>query len=208
MTIEPNIKSTLPDDLESAKQFVEYLEERFRNTDKSLALTLVQKLLATKYEWSKGIQNHVLEMTNLIKKLSSLRIVMDEFFLVSYITASLPYEYGAFQISYNTSREKWSLEELSRMLIQEETRLKQQGAHSVNMVTQGNVKHKKGAKKGNKPMSRGKEPMKAKLAPKKDLGKDKCHFCNKRGHYQKDCPKRKAWFEKNGIPYNPETSTK
>ncbi|KAL3838697.1 hypothetical protein ACJIZ3_023288 [Penstemon smallii] len=66
--------------------------------------------------------------------------------------ASLPSEYGAFQISYNTSREKWSLEELSRMLIQEETRLKQQRAHSINMVTQGNVKHKKGAKKGNKPI--------------------------------------------------------
>ncbi|KAL3839340.1 hypothetical protein ACJIZ3_023931 [Penstemon smallii] len=154
------------------------------------------------------MQNHVLEMTNLIKKLSSLGIVMDEFFLVSYIMALLPSEYGAFQISYNTSREKWSLEELSRMLIQEETRLKQQGTHSVNMVTQRNVKHKKGAKKGNKPMSKGKEPMKAILAPKKDLGKDKCHFCNKRGHYQKDCPKRKAWFEKKGIPYNPETSTK
>ncbi|KAL3846301.1 hypothetical protein ACJIZ3_003704 [Penstemon smallii] len=136
------------------------------------------------------MQNHVLEMTYLIKKLSSLGIVMDEFFLVSYILASLPSEYWAFQISYNTSRENWSLEELSRMLIQEETRLKQQGTYSVNMVTQRNVKHKKGAKKGNKLMSKGKDPMKAILAPKKDLGKDKCHFCNKR------------------VSYNPETSTK
>ncbi|KAL3820094.1 hypothetical protein ACJIZ3_005999 [Penstemon smallii] len=125
------------------------------------------------------MQNHVLELTNLIKKLSSLSIVMDEFFLVSYNfflvsynLASLPSEYGTFQISYNTSWEKWSLEELSRIRC-----------------------------------LKAKEPMKAILGPKKDLGKDKCHFCNKHGHYQKDCPKRKAWFEKNGIPYNPETST-
>ena len=25
---------------------------------------------------------------------------------------------------------------------------------------------------------------------------DKCHFCGKSGHFQKECVKRRAWFEK------------
>ena len=28
---------------------------------------------------------------------------------------------------------------------------------------------------------------------------DRCHFCKKEGHYQKDCLKHKAWFEKKGT---------
>ncbi|GJZ54842.1 retrovirus-related pol polyprotein from transposon TNT 1-94 [Tanacetum coccineum] len=30
---------------------------------------------------------------------------------------------------------------------------------------------------------------------------NKCNFFMKEGHFQKDCPKRKAWFKKKGIHY-------
>ncbi|KAF8116095.1 hypothetical protein N665_0022s0025 [Sinapis alba] len=44
---------------------------------------------------------------------------------------------------------------------------------------------------------------------KKKAKKDeRCHFCRKIGHFQKDCPKRKEWFEKKGIPYDPEHKLK
>ncbi|CAO2169935.1 unnamed protein product, partial [Urochloa humidicola] len=31
----------------------------------------------------------------------------------------------------------------------------------------------------------------------------RCHFCKKAGHFKKDCLKKKKWFEKKGIAYDP-----
>ena len=36
---------------------------------------------------------------------------------------------------------------------------------------------------------------------KKERKNDKCHFCKKVRHYQNDCLKCKAWFEKKDKPY-------
>ena len=35
---------------------------------------------------------------------------------------------------------------------------------------------------------------------KKKYNNDKCRFCEKLGHFQKDCLKRKTWFKKKGKP--------
>ena len=56
-------------------------------------------------------------------------------FLVQFILNSLPSEqYGPFQMNYNTIKDKWSVNELASMLVQEETRLKNQKTHSVHFV--------------------------------------------------------------------------
>ena len=55
--------------------------------------------------------------------------------MVQFILNSLPSEYGAFQINYNTMKDKWDVNELIGKLIQEENRLKNlSGRHSVNLV--------------------------------------------------------------------------
>ena len=84
---------------------------------------------------------------------------------------------------------------MASKITQEETRLKAQGVHSVNLVGQGagkvfKPKSKKFKKKG---------PAKVTQVADDDRKADKCHFCKKEGHYQKDCLKRKAWFVKKGI---------
>ncbi|XP_024163957.2 uncharacterized protein LOC112170921 [Rosa chinensis] len=155
------------------------------------------------------MHEHVLEMTNLAAKLKALGMNVDEFFLVQFILNSLHPQYEAFQINYNTIKDKWNVNELSCMLVQEEGRLKQQEQNSIHLVGHGaerkfGRKPGKGAKKG-PPKNNG--PADAAQAPNKGL-KDKCHFCRKEGHYQYDCPKRKAWFEKKGIPYNLKPKSK
>ena len=58
-------------------------------------------------------------------------------------------------------------------------------------------------KKAYKKHGKGKGPLKTTESSIKIQKKnDKCHFCKKQGHFQKDCLKRKAWFEKKGDVLN------
>ena len=86
------------------------------------------------------------------------------------------------------------------MLVQEETRLKNQGTHTIHLVS-----HQGAGKKPKRNFGKGKQrPLKVNESSsqvhKKEHKGDRCHFCKKLGHYQKDCLKCKAWFEKKGKP--------
>nr|KYP55707.1 Retrovirus-related Pol polyprotein from transposon TNT 1-94 [Cajanus cajan] len=193
MSIANNIKSALPK-TESAKEFMKFVEERSQTADKSLAGTLMSTLTTMKFDGSRTMHEHVIEMTNIAARLKSLGMAVDENFLVQFILNSLPSEYGPFQMNYNTMKDKWNVHELHSMLVQEETRLKNQGNHSIHYVNNQGVE-----KKVNKKHGKGKGPLKiAESSTKIQKKTDKCHFCGKSGHFQKDCPKRKAWFEKKG----------
>uniref|UniRef100_A0A2N9JB37 Reverse transcriptase Ty1/copia-type domain-containing protein n=1 Tax=Fagus sylvatica TaxID=28930 RepID=A0A2N9JB37_FAGSY len=132
MTIAKNIKTTLPK-IDDAKEFLANVVERFKTADKSLVGTLMAKLTTMKFNGTHGIQEHVLEMTNLAAQLKTLGMNVDEFFLMQFILNSLPPQYGPFQINYNTMKDKWNLNQLANMLNQEEARLKQFEQHSVHL---------------------------------------------------------------------------
>jgi hypothetical protein len=105
MSIANNIKSTLSK-CGSAKEFLTIVEERFRSADKSLAGTLMAKLTTMKFDGTRGMHEHILEMTNLASKLKALGMNVDEFFLVQFILNSLLPQYEPFQIHYNTITDK------------------------------------------------------------------------------------------------------
>nr|XP_016514639.1 PREDICTED: uncharacterized protein LOC107831391 [Nicotiana tabacum] len=195
MNIANNIKSTIPQ-TESAREYLKFVEERFHSTDKSLAGTLMAKLTTMKFDGSRSMQNDIIEMTNIAARLQTLGMKVDNSFLVQFILNPLPLEYGPFQINYNTIKYKWNVSELSSMLIQEESRLKKQGSHSINLMGQGSSKGLK--VKANK-FKKKKAPAKDPQDTKKDHKANTYRFCNKEGHYQKDCLKRKVWFEKIGT---------
>ncbi|XP_070017023.1 uncharacterized protein [Nicotiana sylvestris] len=115
MNIANNIKSTIPQ-TESAREYLKFVEERFRSADKSLAGTLMAELMTIKFDGSRSMQNHIIEMTNIAARLQTLGMKVDDSFLVQFILNSLPPEYGPFQINYNTIKDKWNVSELSSML--------------------------------------------------------------------------------------------
>ncbi|GKC28100.1 retrovirus-related pol polyprotein from transposon TNT 1-94, partial [Tanacetum coccineum] len=201
MTIANNIKSTLPRiENQNAKDFLKLVEEKFRFADKALTGTLMAELTTMKFDGSKSMQQHVIDMTNTAARRKTFGMNVDDSFLVQFIMNSLPPEYGLFHINYNTLKDKWNIDELSSKLIQEEARLKKQRVHSVNLVNLGVDKKLKPKAKNFKKKQHG-TTSKVVNAEKKEQMDNKCKFCMKEGHFQKDCPKRRAWFEKKGIHY-------
>src|ERR1044072_647022 len=91
-------------------------------------------LTTMKFDGSRTMHEHVIEMTNIAARLKTLGMDVDENFLVQFILNSLPSEYGPFQMNYNTMKDKWNVHELHSMLVQEESRIKSQGNHSINYV--------------------------------------------------------------------------
>ncbi|XP_061347563.1 uncharacterized protein LOC133293061 [Gastrolobium bilobum] len=115
-------------------------------------------------------------------------------------------------MNYNTMKDKWNVHELHSMLVQEETRLKNQGAHSINYVKHQGAEKNKGKKHEKKGGGGGplkvNEASSSKIHKKESNAKMRCHFCKKEGHFKRDCLKRKAWFEKKGISYDPNHKAK
>ncbi|KAL6340144.1 hypothetical protein AAG906_040580 [Vitis piasezkii] len=160
MTIANNIKTSLPQ-TEFASEFLKSVEERFKRADKSLVGTLMAELTTMKYDGQKGIQQHILNMTEKVAKLKALGMSMDESFL-----------FAPFKIHYNTNSDQWNLNELTSKCIQEEMRLRQEGHNIALAVTHGVTKKKEKFRKGKK------------FPPKKSgHGEGSERTCNKRKAY-------------------------
>ncbi|GJZ70979.1 retrovirus-related pol polyprotein from transposon TNT 1-94 [Tanacetum coccineum] len=179
----------------NAKDFLKLVEEKFCSTDKAIAGTLMAELTILKFDGSKSMQQYVLDMTNTTTRLKTLGMHVDDSFLVKFIMSSLPPEYGPFHINYNIIKDKWTIDELSSKLIQEEARLNKQRVYSVNLVNQGVDKKLKPKSNNFKKKQHG-TTSKVANGENKEQQNNKCNFCKKEGYFQKDCPKRKAWFKK------------
>ena len=116
MNVADNIKTTLPK-IDSAKEFMGLVKECSQTVDKSLVGTLMSTLSAMKFDGSRTMHEHVIEMTNIATRLKTLGMLVNENFLVQFILNSLPFEYGSFQMSYNTMKDKLNVHELHGMLV-------------------------------------------------------------------------------------------
>lgn len=62
---------------------------------------------------------------------------MSDVFLVHFIITTLPSQYGPFKISYNTYKDKWTIDNILIMCEEEEARLTLEMEENAMMVTQG-----------------------------------------------------------------------
>ena len=93
---------------------------------------------------------------------------MSKSFLVHHILNTLPQQYARFKISYNTHKDKWSINELMIICVQEEGRLIMELRESALMTTHGKNK--------DQAWQKGKDKVPSQADIKKE---SKCFFCKK-----------------------------
>jgi len=73
MIVANNIKTTLPK-IKSAKKFMWLVGERSQTADKFVAGTLMSTLATMKFDGSRTMYEHVIEMTNIVARFKTLGI--------------------------------------------------------------------------------------------------------------------------------------
>ncbi|KAK9741622.1 hypothetical protein RND81_03G117900 [Saponaria officinalis] len=191
MFIKTKICASIKGSLEQhtkVKDFIKAIDEQFATSDKALASTLIMYFSSMRHTETKGVRDYIMRMRDIAAQLKTLEVTISDAFLVHFILFTLPPQYAPFKISYNTHKDKWSINELMTMCVQEERRLLMEEGEKVNFTTTSSSK-----KKNYHYKEKGKGKITADPTIKKE---SKCHFCKKKGHIQKDCPGFKAWLMK------------
>lgn len=103
-----------------ANKFLEEIQPYFANNEKSEVKTIMAKLISMRYKGNDTIRKYIMKMSRLASKLKSSKLELSNDLLVNLILFSLPEHFGKLKVSYNTQKDKWSLNELIHLCIQEE----------------------------------------------------------------------------------------
>jgi len=194
MVIKSSIMDTIRGAFPACTTATEYLskvESHFTISSKAYACTIIERLLTDKYTGG-GVREHILKMASMASKLKPMEMALPDEFLVYLIFASLPKEFEAFEINYNSQPDNWGIEKLIAMCVQEEERIKASRGDSINYV--GIYK------------AHGKAPQNDHHLKNKEVDMNACYWCEKSGHHQKDCPSFLKHLINKGIPYEEDPS--
>jgi len=110
-------------DCDTATEYLKKVESQFTGSSMAYANILIKKLFNKKYS-REGIREHILKMSNTASKLKPMDLGLKDEFLIHLVFSSLPKEYETFVVNYNMQPDKWDIEKLIAMCVQEEERLK------------------------------------------------------------------------------------
>ncbi|XP_050897929.1 uncharacterized protein LOC127104820 [Lathyrus oleraceus] len=120
---------------ETAKKFLETVEQFFAKNDKAKTSSTLSKLILMVYKGKGNIREYIMDMSNLTSKIKALKLELPGDLIVHLVLISLPTNFGQFKVSYNTQKYKWYLNELISHCVQEEERLKRYKTESAHLDT-------------------------------------------------------------------------
>ena len=143
---------------------------------------ITRKLVNLKLKKGKSIAEHISEFQDLVNKMVTMKLVIDDELQAILLLSSLPdrLETLAVSLSNSTSNGVLQLAMVKDSLLNEETRRKDI-AHALVIETRGRSKSRSSKGQGK---SRSRSESK---------GKFKCFCCDKEGHIKRNC---KAWKNK------------
>ncbi|RVW78975.1 hypothetical protein CK203_040164 [Vitis vinifera] len=83
-SITPAIRGAIPDS-DNAMTYIKLVEEQFLGTSKSLASTLMIKMITMKYDGHSGVCEHIMKMSGMVSQLKGMDMAISEGFLVHFI---------------------------------------------------------------------------------------------------------------------------
>ena len=83
-----------------------------------------------------------MQMIEIFAKLAELNIPLDDHIVFHMALKSLPAKFNSLKTTYNTQKDKWTLNELIAVCVQEEERIKKDKEISVNLITKPQGKGK------------------------------------------------------------------
>ncbi|KAK1280894.1 hypothetical protein QJS04_geneDACA024005 [Acorus gramineus] len=187
--VSPVFRNSLQE-FKYAKDLLDHIEQRFAGTSKAKKQAVFQKFHNLKLAFGESVKEHILRMIGYSNELASLGSKLDEDYICHVILNSLPRSYESFQINYNTSDLKWTLDELlNHCVLEEERQARNKNEYAHLVVTDA---------KGKQPMK--KKKFKKSGKSKKNFGSQKkeqkpdqrvCFYCKQPGHFKAECPKLK-----------------
>jgi hypothetical protein len=103
-SIKEAIRGGIPD-YETTKEYLKKVENQFTGSSKMYTSIIIKGLVIEKYSFSSGVREHILKVSNMAFKLKTMDMWLKDEFLVHLVMHSLPKEFEAFEINYNSQPE-------------------------------------------------------------------------------------------------------
>ncbi|XP_050143077.1 uncharacterized protein LOC126618903 [Malus sylvestris] len=119
---------------DKAKDLLEAVEAKYREFEKAEMGDLMTTLTSLKLYENKSVREHILKLVETAAKLKDLEVPVDVALIVHMALTSLPSKFDQLNVSYNTQKEKWTLDDLISICTQE-ARIKRNEIYgTVNLV--------------------------------------------------------------------------
>ena len=183
------------ENMESASAILLHLTELFGERNRNVRFSVVNDIVRTKQVRGAPVHQHGLKMIGLIEQIQDLGFALDAELAQDLLLSSLDDSFSQFIMNYNMQQMNHTLAELLNMLVTAEKQIKKESG-SIAIASSTKFKSKDKGKGKKKQVVKPKGGIQKK---KKEQKKPKgiCFFCNKEGHWKRNCKAYLASLKKN-----------
>ncbi|KAK8621756.1 hypothetical protein V6N13_081189 [Hibiscus sabdariffa] len=182
-TMSPELQKQQED--MNAYDMIQNLKEIYEGQAQQERYETSKALFQCKMSEGSPVGAHVIKMMGYIQMLEKLGFTLKDQLATDVILQSLPDSFKPFVLNFNMNEINKTFPQLLGMLRTAESDLKKNGSKSILMVREAKRK-KKAKSKGN---GKSKPKEKDALKPEKGISKEaKCFYCEKSGHWKRNCP--------------------